>query len=65
LAAQVGLIEWVDHTAPFKAILQGGLNRDPAFLRRNQALLRGGKAMKGAGRAVDIQIGDTFSPLKE
>ena len=61
MTTEVGLIEWVDHTAPIKSMVSDGLANDPSFKARNDALL--GKTT--APGPPNISDHATFAPYHE
>jgi hypothetical protein len=70
---KVGVIEWVRHTTPVKAVLVDSLSSDPSFRIRNAAALAllapgsagGNAAAAAAAGPVDITDSKTFAAAAE
>ena len=65
MTTQIGILEWVENTTPFKSVIESGLTADASFLARNAELLgkkRTGKGSSPTDTSHDIQSSANSAP---
>mmetsp|Transcript_107741 Transcript_107741/g.313601 ORF Transcript_107741/g.313601 Transcript_107741/m.313601 type:complete len:357 (+) Transcript_107741:1539-2609(+) len=65
MTTQIGILEWVENTTPFRSVIESGLAADASFLARNAELLGKKHAGKGSSpidTSHNIQDSATSAP---